>query len=195
MPGPWIADASCLERIGLKGALAADWLAQAQIAVPDQPNTWASLDPADTSWSIVARLGSSEFFLEEDAGAARIRELASALADGQRRVYPVLREDRAFVLGGHDAESVLAQVCNVNFSGLALDAQPAVLTLMAGVAVLVVPQRHDAGRRYRIWCDPSFGHYLWSTLKNIVQEAGGEQLDIEQLRGGPRLRTNERKRQ
>jgi hypothetical protein len=69
------------------------------------------------------------------------------------------------------------------------------MTLMIGVAVLVVPQAHEAARRYRIWCDPSFGQYLWSALEHIVGEAGGERLEIGELRGGPRLANNERKRQ
>jgi sarcosine oxidase subunit gamma len=42
------------------------------------------------------------------------------------------------------------------------------MTLMAGVSVLVLPQNlgGTAGAEtiYRIWCDPSFGSYLWETL-------------------------------
>jgi hypothetical protein len=34
--------------------------------------------------------------------------------------------------------------------------------------------RHDAaGRRYRIWCDPTFGPYLGSSLGGVVVECGG----------------------
>ncbi len=180
--GPWIADASSLVRMGLKGPRAADWLREAKISVPAQPNRWQQTDPAD-SWGVIARLGSTEFLLEEAASSPRIGALIDELGNGTQHVYPVLREDRALVLGGHDVESrVLAQVCNVDFAGLDLASNPAVMTLMIGVAVLVVPQAHEAGRRYRIWCDPSFGQYLWSTLEPIVGEAGGERLDIGELR-------------
>lgn len=187
---PWIADTSRLARTGLKGAAAADWLARAEIEVPGQPNSWTALESGGGSsfWGLLARLGSTEFFLEEDAGSSHIRRLADELGNGRDHVYPVLREDRAFVLGGQGAEDVLVQMCNVNFASLPLESNPVVLTLMTGVAVVVIPQHEDGGRRYRIWCDPSFGRYLWHTLRTIVVESGGEELDLEQLREGPRLR-------
>jgi sarcosine oxidase subunit gamma len=181
--GPWIADASALVRMGLKGPRAAEWLAAAKISVPSYPNTWEPMNAAQASWGVIARLGSTELFLEDDADNPRIGTLVDALGDGARHVYPVLREDRALVLGGRDVESsVLTQVCNVDFAALDLAANPVVMTLMIGVAVLVVPQVHEQSRRYRIWCDPSFGQYLWSTLEGIVGEAGGERVEIGELR-------------
>ena len=75
-------------------------------------------------------------------------------------VYPVLREDWAFHSSGDGVHDVLAQVCNVNFAALPLHSHPVIMTLMIGVAVLVVPQGREAGqggageRQYRIWCDP-----------------------------------------
>ena len=47
------------------------------------------------------------------------------------------------------------------------------MTLMVGVSVLVLPQRHPDGAIYRIWCDPSFGKYLWETLEEVVQKMPG----------------------
>ncbi len=186
---PWIVDMSHLARMGLKGAAAADWLARAEFEVPEQANSWKALKGGGgSSWSLLARLGSTEFFLEDDVGSSRVRQLAHELGDGEDHVYPVLREDRAFVLGGPGAEDVLVQVCNVDFASLPLEPNPVVLTLMTGVAVVVIPQQEDGGRRYRIWCDPSFGPYLWHTLQTIVVESGGEELDPGQLREGPRLR-------
>jgi sarcosine oxidase, subunit gamma len=65
-------------------------------------------------------------------------------------------------------------VCSVNFAALPLESRPLIMTLMIGVAVLVVPQR-AAGeeRRYRIWCDPTFGPYLGVSLSEVVIECGG----------------------
>lgn len=162
----WITDASSLVRMGLKGPRAAQWLAQAGVDVPLHPNSWLP-----TPWGVVARLGSSEFFLEEEESTgSRVNALSNALGHGAQQVYPVLRQDHALVLGGSGAEDVLAQVCNVDFAGLDLASNPAVLTLMVGVAVLVIPQQREAERRYRIWCDPTFGEYLHSTLESIVDE-------------------------
>ena len=179
----WIVDTSSLGRLGLKGPMAAAWLGHAQVPVPELANSWTSMEPAGgaSPWSLVARLGSTEFLIEMDSDSPRLRELNRTLGEGHDHVYPVLRQDRALVLGGKGAEDVLAQVCNVDFASLPLESNPVVLTLMTGVAVVVVPQAEREGRRYRIWCDPSFGRYLWSTLRAIVVESGGDELGIGQL--------------
>jgi sarcosine oxidase subunit gamma len=81
----------------------------------------------------------------------------------------VIREDWAFVLGGEGVHEALVQVCNVNFVALPLDSHPVIMTLMIGVAVLVVPQKEQ----YRIWCDPTFGPYMSESLGAVVIECGG----------------------
>ncbi len=85
----------------------------------------------------------------------------------------MLREDAAFLLSGAGSEDVLAQVCNVNFADLALEPRPVIMTSMIGVSVLVAPQAGSGGRQYRIWCDPSFGHYLQESLAAVVRDCGG----------------------
>jgi sarcosine oxidase subunit gamma len=66
------------------------------------------------------------------------------------------------------------QVCNVDFAPLARAATandgPLALTQMVGVSVTVVPQRRADDLLYRIWCDPSFGPYLKTTLQDIADE-------------------------
>jgi sarcosine oxidase subunit gamma len=90
-------------------------------------------------------------------------------------VYPVAREDWRFDLAGERVHDVLAQVCNVNFAALRLDAHPLVMTLMIGVSVLVVPQ---GGRQYAIWCDPTFGPYVSESLGAVVTECGGSYTGV-----------------
>jgi sarcosine oxidase gamma subunit len=102
--------------------------------------------------------------------ASEFETLASALKGRNTGVYPVLREDRAFMLSGPEADAVLAEVCNVNFDDLPLHEQHAVMTMMIGVAVTVVPQGNVAHRRYLIWCDPSFGDYVSTTLRAVVAD-------------------------
>jgi sarcosine oxidase subunit gamma len=165
------------ERFGLKGPRAAAWLEARGIDLPAAPNQWtAGPSPiAQTAGDefLVARLGTSEFFIEDCAAGGRLRSLEAALDPSLAGVYPVLREDTSFALSGAGSHDVLAQVCNVNFADLELASQPVIMTLMIGVAVLVVPQMANACPRFRIWCDPTFGPYLDESLGTVVTECGG----------------------
>jgi hypothetical protein len=163
----------------------------------------------------VARLGHTEFFVEDEGSGAALQGLSSALASAPTGVYPVLREDFAFRLGGAAVHEVLAQVCSLDFAALDLDSRPVIMTLMIGVAVLAMPERVEgagaggarvegagaagvggagaagvagaarvagaggahvggaAERRYRFWCDPTFGPDLSETLSRVVVDCGG----------------------
>jgi sarcosine oxidase subunit gamma len=188
MNAPTLETRAGCERLGLKGPRAAEWLG-AQGIDPISANTWTEAGPstefagARTAQAaagmsqagrvLVAQLGTNEFFLEADTGTRRLERLASELARPPPGVYPVLREDSEFALAGDAVHEVLAQVCNVNFAALSLESRPVIMTLMIGVAVLVVPQSTTDGRRYRIWCDPSFGPYLGESLGQVVIDCGG----------------------
>jgi sarcosine oxidase subunit gamma len=127
----------------------------------------------DDSWNVVGRLGFTEFFVEERGEAAGVAALEQLTAENFAGAYPVLREDLGLVLGGDRVTEVLAQVCNVNFNALDIGQRPIVMTLMVGVSVLVLPQQQLDGAIYRIWCDPTFGTYLWETLEEVVQKMPG----------------------
>jgi sarcosine oxidase, subunit gamma len=167
----------CRQRglLGLKGPRAAEWLVTLGIVLPRAPNSWSLSEESDTGALLVARLGQSEFFLEEDSAGAALKRLSPSLERRPPGVYPVLREDWGFTLAGERVHEVLAQVCNVNFAGLQLDSHPVIMTLMIGVAVLVVPQ---SGRRYRIWCDPTFGPYFAESLGAVVNDCGGRYMGV-----------------
>jgi hypothetical protein len=164
-------------RIGMKGPRAEQWLADRGIVLPAAPNTWAGSNASGNSPGLlVARLGSSEFFLEDAAEGTTLPGIRGSLEESPPPgVYPVLREDTAFQLSGDGVHEVLAQVCNVHFAGLALDSRPVIMTLMLGVAVLIVPHRSgpDAVPRYRIWCDPTLGPFLGEAVGGVVVECGG----------------------
>jgi sarcosine oxidase subunit gamma len=181
-----------VDRFGLKGPGAPAWLAAQGIAVPAEPNTWLGADAAADEALLVARLGSSEFFLEDVPGSTRLRDIEPDTVLHPPGVYPVLREDAAFLLAGVGALDVMAEVCNVDFGGLARaprpgtappdaarpDAvRPLIMTSMVGVAVLVVPlvgaETSADGCSFRIWCDPTFGDYLSESLGTVVRDCGG----------------------
>jgi sarcosine oxidase subunit gamma len=55
------------------------------------------------------------------------------------------------------------------------------MTSMVGVSVLVLWYRLQAQPYYRIWCDGTFGPYLWETLAEIAGELGGGAIGLESL--------------
>jgi sarcosine oxidase subunit gamma len=160
-------------RRGLKGPRAAEWLAAQGIAVPGAPNSWVlAREDGDSDALLAARLGESEFFLEADRGGAWFTRLSRSLDRRLPGVYPVLREDWAFDLAGERVHEALAEICSFNFAALDVDSHPLIMTLMVGVSVLIVPQSIGE-RRYRIWCDPSFGPYFVEAMAGVVNECGG----------------------
>ncbi len=96
-------DASHLRRVGLKGPGAEAWLQGHGIALPQRANSWCAMQADEQD--IVVRLGTTEFLLEQASVDTSLRALAGELATPVAGVYPVLREDRAVVLGGEGADT------------------------------------------------------------------------------------------
>ena len=172
-----LADLSFLPRFGLKGPGAEQWLESRDIAVPARANTWASLPGA----GVIARLGRSEFFLEDGAADDTVGTIRTALGSGAAGVYPVIRQDAGFALAGRRVNELLVQTCNVNFQDSGAEVGLAVMTQMIGVSVLVI--RTDSKRLpcYRLWCDPTFAPYFWETLSEIATDLGGGVIGADGL--------------
>jgi len=164
-----VVDLSCLDKAGVKGPEAAPWLESLGIAVPVQANAWAGLPGS----GVIARLGRTEFFLEDGATGDTTSRVRDALGTGIAGVYPVIRQDAGIALVGRRVNELLVQTCNVNFQELDSKSRTVVMTMMAGVAVLVIRQDHQNLPGFRIWCDPTYAPYLWETLTGIAAELGG----------------------
>lgn len=165
-----LQDCSGRARVGCKGPGAAGWLAAQGYRLPADPNSAA----LDASGALVARLASSEFLVENLGDA--IGRVAATRAQLEQRtlppdVYPVAREDFAIAVSGAGLNDLLRQTCSVDFApllaGATRDDGPIVLTSMIGVGVIAWPQRLEAQPLLRLWIDPSFAHYFWSTLREV----------------------------
>ncbi|MGB9093862.1 MAG: methylglutamate dehydrogenase [Gallionella sp.] len=160
-----IADLSIRPRAGAKGPGTADWLAGFGLPIPSMPNNWCELP----NGGLIARMGLTEYMVEGN------QELAEKIMGANRvaGVYPVLRQDASFALCGSRVNELFLQTCNVDFR--ILDAEPSklVLTSMAGVSVMVLATQTGPAACYRLWCDGTYGIYLWETLAGITQELGG----------------------
>lgn len=164
-----LADLSFLTRFGVKGPGAAAWLATQGVSVSDRPNTWVALPGG----GLVARLGMTEFLVEDSLESQIAPRLQLASRQPPERVYPVLRQDLAIGLYGEAVNELLLETCNINFQALNLTEYPVVLTTMVGVGVTVLPGERAGLPYYRLWCDSTFGSYFWQTLSDIARELGG----------------------
>lgn len=158
-----LVNLSRLTRFGVKGTGASAWLTSQTIPIPTCPNRWLPLP----NGGLVARLGLTEFLVEDHLSAPVAPLLAAACQPPPEAVYPVLRHDLAIALSGTAVPDLLLQTCSVNFRALDLRDRPVILTSMAGVAVTVLPGVQQGIPFYRIWCDGTFGAYLWRTLEAI----------------------------
>ncbi len=172
-----MADLSFLPKAGLKGPSAAQWLTTQGVTIPAEANTWTAL-PDD---GVIARLGRSEFFLEDGAAGGLAARMRAALGAGADGVYPVIRQDAGILLAGARSNELLVQTCNVNFEEIGPAGGIAVMTQMIGVSVLVIRKSLRQLPCYRIWCDPTFARYFWETLSGIAVELGGGVIGTETL--------------
>lgn len=164
-----VADLSCLDKAGIKGPEAARWLESLSIAVPAQANAWTGLPGG----GVIARLGRTEFFVEDGVNGDTASRVRDALGTGNAGVYPVIRQDAGIALVGRRVNELLVQTCNVNFQELGSASRTVIMTMMVGVAVLVIRQDRQNLPGFRIWCDPTYAPYVWETLTGIASEMGG----------------------
>lgn len=179
MPAVALADLSALGKTGLKGPAAAAWLEGHGIPVPQQYNSWLPLPQG----GLIARLAVSEFFIEDAPGGITASGLAHELEPAVAGVWPVLRQDAGIALAGDRVAELLAQTCSFNFAALGPNDRTAVMTSMAGVAVLAIRGSHLDAPCYRIWCDPTYAPYLWDTLAGIAVELGGGVVSAQVFAG------------
>lgn len=176
----WLQDCSWRQRFGCKGPAAPTWLESLGFTVPQPANSCVT----DANGVLVARLGATEFLVEA-MGATTQSVIAARERLPVPGVYPVIRQDAAFMLGGPRANDLLLETCSYPFANAARDTL-VVMTSMIGVGVTVIPRRVGATTEFDVWCDPSFGLYLWSTLVGIAKEMGGGAIASDGLKSTSR---------
>ncbi|MFA6179585.1 MAG: sarcosine oxidase subunit gamma [Candidatus Methylopumilus sp.] len=164
-----VTDVSCFQRFSIKGSQAASWLSAQGLALPPENNSWTQAAP-DT---LVLRLGASEYLVEDQYHGAlcqRLRTFDQAATPG---AYHVQRGDAAFVLSGSKVLDLLSELCMLDLRDSALPAHSVLMTQLAGISATLLRQQLNGETVFRIWCDGSYGPYLWGMLLEIAQELGG----------------------
>ncbi|MBA2723134.1 MAG: methylglutamate dehydrogenase [Methylibium sp.] len=170
-----IGDLGFARRAGVKGPGARGWLEALGLPTPLQPNAWLRAECG----SLVARLGLTEFAVVGVASSTAIAQMNATLPTAG--VYPVPRFDADLLLAGRHVHDLLKQTCTFDFEGLDLDTQPLVMTSMVGVGVTVLAFAGEHGPHYRVWCDGTYGAYLWDTLTEVAAGLGGGAVGFEAL--------------
>jgi sarcosine oxidase subunit gamma len=164
-----IDDLSARPRFGCKGPGAPSWLAANGYSLPEGANSAR----VDSQGVLVARLATSEFLIEAVGGGAE-----GVLGSPARPldVYPVARQDLVIGIQGPGLQTLLRQICSVDFVPLfeacGPHEGPIALTSMIGVGVVAWPRRTDSGSSLTVWLDPSFAHYFWTTLLEVGRGVG-----------------------
>ena len=128
---------------------------------------------------MIARLGTTRIF---DRRRHRCRKQCDRSGTGSQRglpgVYPVLRQDAGNRGWPGSVANSLAQTCSVNFIGSILTAATAGDDFH-GRRVGTGRSRMRKGKPlFRIWCDGTFGPYLWETLLEIAHDWVGGAVGI-----------------
>jgi sarcosine oxidase subunit gamma len=170
-----LCDVTALPRVTVKGPGAERWLRDQGLAAPS--DVYGVL-PAGKDGR-VARTGAAEFFLEGGVSGAAWPEPPRGGKETPG-VLPVLRQDAAFLLAGARAREVMLETCGCDFSSH----EPRMTySRVAGVSCAILPGEEGGRRVFRIWCDSSYGTYLWDTLLEIVREKGGDAAGLAALYG------------
>jgi sarcosine oxidase subunit gamma len=162
-----LCDVSVLPRIGIKGRGGEAWLVKHGISVPNKLYGHAFLPSGE---GLILRTGTSELFIEDGIGGDVVSKLWAEPDSALPDVYRFHRQDAAMLLSGERAWEVLAETCGYNFREPDVDL---VFTRVAGVSCCILRKDRDGMSLFRIWCDGSFGDYLWEQLHEITREHDG----------------------
>jgi sarcosine oxidase subunit gamma len=161
-----ICDVSGLQKLGVKGPDAAAWLHSVGIDVPAKI---LGSDPLPEG-GVIVRFGRDEFFLEDGITNAALPKLTTKADSHRGDLYRIEHDEATFLLVGDRANKVLAQTCGINFGEVA--AQRILFTRVAGVSCGILPESANVST-YRLWFDPSYAVYLWTTLVEICESLDG----------------------
>lgn len=170
-----IADVSCLARYGVKGPKAEQWLADRGVAIPTKPNAWVISEQK----TLLLRLGSSEFLVEDQLGGTVCSSLFKEIARSDS-VYKVPRADAAFIISGSQTLNLFSELCSLDLCEKSFADHDVILTQFAEISATVIRQTLNKKPIYRVWCDGTYGSYMWEVLLEIAVELGGGAVGISQ---------------
>jgi sarcosine oxidase, subunit gamma len=141
-------------------------LASMGLPVPSKPNGFVVREMLQGGTLRILRLGSTELLVEQEGGRTVLDALVAATPG--TRAHHAPRCDFSVVLNGEDLFRQLSRLCACDFATLEREPDRVVMTLLAGISVIVVSEPTANGTAaLRLWCDPGFGNYLTHCLAHM----------------------------
>jgi sarcosine oxidase subunit gamma len=97
-------------------------------------------------------------------------------------VYKVPRADASFILSGSEVLNLFSELCELDLSEKSLSAKDVVMTQVAGVSATILRQIINGKQVYRVWCDGTYGAYMWDVLLNVALDLGGGAVGLAQYK-------------
>lgn len=163
-----VTDVSCFNRYGIKGPQAAKWLESQKLKTPTDINSWV-----ESKGCLLLRLGGSEFLLEDQFGANSIEKLTRFNQAKVAGAYQVARVDAAFLLSGSQVLNMFSELCMLDLRESALPKNRLVMIQIAGISATLLRQQLNGEPVFRMWCDGTYGAYMWEMLLEVASELGG----------------------
>ena len=160
-----ICDVSPLARLLIKGPGAESWM-QRQGLSPARSVMMGADAPRGGK---ILRTGGDEFVVEAGVSGEPVATMLELEPPHDALILP--KPDACFLLAGRRRLEVMKQVAGVDFSKAGIG--HVIFTRAAGVSVCMMPLTVSSVPALRIWCDPSMGRDLWSSLTTILSELGG----------------------
>lgn len=169
-----ICDLSGLQKLGVKGRDAENWLLSEGVLTPAAIFESCPL----SNGGVTVRFGTDEFFLEDGVGSQSVAALGERLDAHSDQVFRVEHQEATFLLVGSRTLEVLAQTCGINFHEVT--SGQVVFTRVAGVSCAVLSEFVDDIPAYRLWVDSSYAQYLWKVLVEICERLNGSVVGVGQ---------------
>ena len=160
-----LVDFSEVQRIGVKGKAAKDWLTHQGLAVPAEINEGIELQQG--GW--VLRLGSSEYWILSDPS----KEYKYAEVDGECYSVYCAYSRAWFVLKGADKASVMAKVCGVDLREDGFPLGSIAQTSVAKVNAVIVHHLFRGESVFSILSDSASARYLWDSFVDACDNVEG----------------------
>jgi sarcosine oxidase subunit gamma len=178
-----LADLSLLPHFGFKGRETVDWLRSQGVDVGDQDNlAYRQMDGA-----LAAKLAPREVLLVSDvAGSSDVchRLADTASIDEEIEAFPVPRGDGYFwfLVSGAHAGAMFAKICGVDLRPEKIPQLEIAQTSVARMNVVIIRDNLGDTPAYHVLGDVASASYLWTCLRDAMEEFGGDLIGHRAVR-------------